>query len=142
MNLLALYGINLISESPNKELNVMKKVLTLFILAALAAAAGCTPTPEAVSDITGLIYQIEGDTILVVEGIDDTDIPYEEWFENGHNAIAFTVTSDTILQMGSEKISFDQLQAGQKAEVWSTRVLLESYPQQGTAKKVVVVKKD
>jgi hypothetical protein len=121
----------------------MKKLFVFPVLAALAAVvSGCTPTVAGPPDITGMIYSIEAESFLVVEGIDSADIPYEEWFEDGRNAIVFTVTGDTVLQKGKEVISFEQLDAGQTVEVWSTGVLLDSYPQQGTAKKVVVLEQD
>jgi hypothetical protein len=116
----------------------MNRMLIFLISAALVgAAAGCTP--EAPPDITGLIYLIEGDQILVVEGIDTADIAYEEWFEKGNNAIVFTLDRDTTLQKNGKKIASEQLETGQKVQVWSTGGLMKSYPMQGTAKKVVVL---
>jgi hypothetical protein len=116
----------------------MKRMLTLLIFAAfITTIAGCTPA--APPEITGLIYSIADDKILVVEGIDTADIAYEEWFEKGNNAIFFTINRDTALQKNGKKISFEQLEAGQKVEVWSTGGLMKSYPMQGTAKKIAVL---
>jgi hypothetical protein len=115
----------------------MNRMLTLLITAAfITAAAGCTPA--APPDITGLIYSVEGDSFLVVEGIDTADIAYDEWFEKGNNAIVFTVNSGTVLQKNGKKVAFEQLQKGQNVQVWSTGGLMKSYPLQGTAKKVVI----
>ena len=119
----------------------MRKDLVLFVLAFVAAAAvnGCTQAaPDTPPDIAGLIYSVEGESFLVVEGIDTADIAYDQWFEKGNNAAAFTINRDTVLQKEGKEITFDQLEKGQQVQVWSTGGLMKSYPQQGTAKKVVI----
>jgi hypothetical protein len=121
----------------------MKKNLA-FILAAMllvtVAAAGCSRSEGSGNpDITGLIFAIEGDRILIVAGIEDVDTDYEDWFEAGNRAIYFAVTDKTVIEAGGEKGSFDILRLGQKVEAWADGPLAESYPEQGAAKRIVIL---
>jgi len=89
--------------------------------------------------ISGLIYEIEGNVILIVGEISDVNIPREEWFEAGRRAVYFTVTDDTVIELGGETVSAERLSRGQKVEVFHEGFLAESYPEQGGALRIVIV---
>lgn len=112
----------------------------VLVLAAIAAA-GCSreaegPEPPAV---TGIINAVEDNVILVVEGIEKGGLPAEEWMESGYRAVNFTVTGDCIIERDGETVSPDQLVVGLKVEVWADGPLAESYPEQGKAKRIVIL---
>lgn len=122
----------------------MKKILV--VLFTILILVGCqltnqTKVPEREADVVGLIYQLESDnnSILVVSGIEDIDIPYDEWFEEGKYAVVFRIEKDTIIINGKDKLDFSLLKEGQRVKVWHTGVLAESYPMQGEAVYVEVL---
>jgi hypothetical protein len=121
----------------------MRKFLLLALSGLLLiAAAGCNVVSgtgdSSPPTISGLIFAVDGDRILVVEGIDSADIPYDVWFDAGNRAVFFTVTKDTVITGGGSKVSADKLQKGQKVQVWADGPLMKSYPEQGGAGKIVV----
>lgn len=104
-------------------------------------AAGCYSSEDSKDpDITGLIFSIEGNRVLIVSDIEDAAIDYDDWFMAGHRAIFFTVTDKSVIETGSEKGSFDDLVVGLRVEAWADGPLAESYPEQGTAKKIIILK--
>lgn len=120
-----------------------KKLFLVLIAVLLVVAAGCSTATGADTDsppdITGLIYSVDGNTILVVDGIEDVNIPFDEWFDHGYRAVWFTAMGDTVIEIDGEEVSFDALAKGQKVQVWAEGGLRESYPEQGTAKKILVI---
>lgn len=118
-------------------MKMLKKVILAITILLVPVITGCSV--KAPADITGLVYQMEDGSILVVEGISDVTTPYAEWFEKGNKAIVFEVNDKTSVYMGSKKTSINALQAGQQVEVWSTGALAKSYPMQGTAKRVKIL---
>jgi hypothetical protein len=114
--------------------------LLVFLLTALA---GCLAVSGADEDtppeMTGLIFDIDGGRILVVAGIEDANISYDTWFEAGNRAAWFAVTGDTVIKRGGKTVSADQLEKGMKVQVWAVGPMAESYPEQGEAKKIVIV---
>lgn len=121
----------------------MRKFLLFIMFAVLLTAAGCAVVSgadeETTPEITGLIFAVDGNKILVVKGIENTDIAYDEWFEAGHRAIYFTITGSTEIRYSGKKVSMEKLEKGQKVQVWPVGHLMESYPEQGEARKVVVM---
>jgi|GEM_PF-1151365 len=122
----------------------------VLTLALLGLAAGCS-IPGIIEpgvdygdpDITGLIYSVEEDQILVVAGIERVDIPYAEWFEGGKEAIQFRITEETVLQdVEGEELALADLARGQTVEAWADGALMESYPARGDARRVVVLQRD
>lgn len=116
----------------------MKKILLLcFIM--IFAIIGCSvdtgKLPNRQPDVTGLIYDIDAESqrILVVSGIDNIDIAYDEWFEKGNFAAFFKISEDTTISTGDKSVDFSALKKGKKVELWHTGVLAESYPMQGEA---------
>lgn len=89
-------------------------------------------------DMQGLIYDKQAKTILVIEGIEDVTLSQEEW--QGKPAIVFSVTNKTeITRENGEKVEFDALEKGQQVKVWHTGEVMESYPGQAEARKIVVL---
>jgi hypothetical protein len=125
-------------------MNASLKVLLFALLAiAMLAAAGCGDETEGpvdeVEPISGLIYSLEENAILVVGDIDNVNIPREEWFENGKRAVYFTLTTETVIEYEGEVVAADQLARGQRVDVYHEGFLAESYPEQGGALKVVIL---
>lgn len=120
----------------------MKVILQLLFLSFILAGCGDSATNRDIQtstpDIMGLIYSIEGETILVVEGIEDVNISQDEW--HGKPAILFEITAVTMIESEEgEKLAFSDLHIGQKVQVWSYGPIMESYPMQTKAKKIRLV---
>jgi hypothetical protein len=120
-----------------EAIEMLKKITLAIIILLILVVTGCSPKTPA--DITGLIYQMEDGSILVVEGISDPTMPYAEWFEKGNYAVVFAVNDKTSVYEGTKKSSIKELKTGQKVEVWATGGLAKSYPLQGTAKRVNIL---
>jgi hypothetical protein len=125
-------------------MNTRVKVLLVALLAiTMLAAAGCGGGEEdpvdAVEPISGLIYSIEENAILVVGDIDNVNIPRAEWFEQGKRAVYFTLTEETVIEVEGEVVTVDRLARGQRVDVYHEGFLAESYPEQGGALKVVII---
>lgn len=88
--------------------------------------------------ISGTVYSIEDGRILVVDGIEDVNIPREKWFEQGKRAVYFTVDSETAFEHDGNQVDISFVARGQKVEVHHEGFLAESYPEQGRALKVVI----
>jgi eight-cysteine-cluster-containing protein len=84
--------------------------------------------------ITGSIYDINEERVLVTEGVEDED---ELGIMFTGKAIWLSVTEETkILNSNDEEISFNELEIGERVTAWTTGVIAESYPEQGTAKMI------
>ncbi len=118
--------------------------MVLLVLALLCLVfSGCEKVVDDPADETsshsGLIYSVEENRILVVEGIDSVNIPWNSWFEAGKRAIVFSITADTVIKLDKETVTADQLRRGQSVEVFYSGALAESYPEQGSADKVMII---
>ena len=119
-------------------------ITAMLLLVLVLSGAGCSgPTEEPIDipdqePISGTIYRFDDNRILVVGGITDVNIPWSEWFEQGHRAVYFAVEDDTIVELDGEETSADILARGQSVEVHHEGFLAESYPEQGKALKVVI----
>ncbi|MDZ4133168.1 MAG: DUF3221 domain-containing protein [Dethiobacteria bacterium] len=118
-------------------------LLVTLLAITMLTAAGCgggeeEPVNE-VEPISGLIYSIEENAILVVGDINNVNIPRVEWFENGKRAVYFTLTEETVIEAEGEVVTVDQLARGQRVDVHHEGFLAESYPEQGGALKVVII---
>jgi hypothetical protein len=120
------------------------KRIVLLVLALLCLVfSGCTgavdePVDE-VSRHSGLIYSIEDNRILVIQNIDNVNIPWNSWFEGGKRAIVFSITAETVIELDGEAQTAELLQRGQAVEVLYSGALAESYPEQGSADKVIII---
>ena len=85
-------------------------------------------------NIVGVIVDVD-QRILVVEGIDSAN----EWFEKGNRAIWLAVTTAVIIGKDGELTTAQALEKGQKVRVWISGPVMESYPEQGSADKVVIL---
>ncbi|MGM0652574.1 MAG: DUF3221 domain-containing protein [Bacillota bacterium] len=88
--------------------------------------------------ISGTVYSIENGRILVIENIDDVNIPRSEWFEKGKRAVYFAVEEDTTAELDGEQVDPDLITRGQEVDVYHEGFLAESYPEQGKAQKIVI----
>lgn len=128
----------------------MTKKIILFaamILAVFMIVSGCAKgviedNNDMAGPISGLIYSIEENRILVIGGIDDVNIPQEKWFESGNRAVYFSITEETIIELNEETVSAERLARGQMVDVYHEGFLAESYPEQGGALKIVIVNTD
>jgi hypothetical protein len=120
---------------------VLKKILLLAVILLLAMAlAGCGGNQDAYS-FSGMVFAVEEGRVLVVADIENADIPYEEWFEAGKRAIWFSVDKKTAFRdAGGKKISYAGIEAGQEVEVFFTGPVMESYPEQTKADKIVILR--
>ncbi len=118
----------------------MNKTL-IFIFIALVLGIGVfylyntSEVEEPLSEdyyISGEIYSILENRVLVAEDGSGKDLEGD--------AIWVTVEDETdILDYEENSVQFEDLRTGMKVEVWTEGVVLESYPAQGTARKIVVL---
>lgn len=116
----------------------------VLLLMLVLSVTGCSVSAEEPIDIpeqepiSGIIYRLEDNRILVVDGITDVNIPWSEWFEQGYRAISFAVDDDTTVELSGEVVTTDNLARGQRVEVYHEGFLAESYPERGKALMVVI----
>ena len=123
----------------------MKKFVWFSVLAVILAifvVVGCTsesvePEPEP-EPISGTVYSIENGRILVVSGIEDVNIPRNQWFEQGKRAVYFAIEDDTVVELNGEQVDTTLIARGQDVDVFHAGFLAESYPEQGSALRVVI----
>jgi hypothetical protein len=114
----------------------MTKRIVLFaamILAVFMIVSGCAKgvidDNDIMSDpISGLIYSIEENRILVIGGIDDVNIPQEKWFESGNRAVYFSITDETVIELNGETVSAERLARGQAVDVFHEGFWLNHTP--------------
>ena len=125
----------------------MKKLVDLLIFIVILVmffGAGCSingdePSQEPGQEpISGTVYSIENGRILVVSGLEDVNIPWSVWFEEGYRAVYFAVEDDTVAELDGEKVDTSLIARGQKVDVYHEGFLAESYPEQGKALRVVI----
>lgn len=118
----------------------MKNILLSVLLLLVLALAGCGRNQDAYS-FSGMVFAVEEGRVLVVADIETADIPYDEWFEAGKRAIWFSVDKKTAFRdTGGKKISFAGIETGQEVEVFFTGPVMESYPEQSKADKIVIMR--
>jgi hypothetical protein len=120
-------------------------LLLTLLFALMLILPGCGSTgndqgeiPEQVP-ISGKIYSISDNRILVVEGLEDVNIPQVSWFEQGKRAVYFAVTEETLISSNGNVVGMDQLARGQSVEVFHEGFLAESYPEQGQALQINII---
>jgi hypothetical protein len=95
--------------------------------------------PQTQSDISGLIFTVSENRILVVADIDNVDIAYEEWFELGKRAIWFSMDKKTKIEFADGKrAAAGDLKQGQAVHAWVDGGTMKSYPEQATAQKIII----
>ncbi len=114
-------------------------MLTLLVLMSVGCKDSDDEPAAEISIHSGLIYMIEDNRVLVVEGIESVNIPWNSWFEKGARAIMFSVTSDTIIGLNGEVVNAEFLERGQAVEVRYSGPIAESYPEQGGADKIIII---
>lgn len=118
----------------------MKRISMWTLVFLLFLIVGCGKTGSTSPHINGLIYSIHEKSILVVEDIESADIPEVEW--QGKPAYSVKITSNTVIQDESDhKLEHVDLIQGDHIQVWHTGTILESYPMQVTAEKIIIISK-
>lgn len=114
-----------------------------LLMGLMVAAVDCTSTPkilETEADFTGFVLEIQpigkGDTL--------GQILVESQVEKLVERYMVTIKDETLIfqQDGENRrqVAFEALETKQKVEVWFTGPIMESFPMQGTAKQVVIIK--
>lgn len=121
----------------------MKKrmiILSLIAVLILIALTGCGRKVES-SSFIGLVFSVDAGRVLVVQDIESAEIPEEEWFQAGKNAIWFTVNKKTTLRdANGKKITLNEINAGQQVEVLFSGAVAKSYPGQAEAEEIKILK--
>ena len=96
--------------------------------------------PEIKPYILGKAYNLTDKNILVAEGYDgDFDWDLEKFIGNAGN---FSINENTeIFEKNGNKLMFEDLNIGDTVSIW-TDFVLESYPVQGLAKKIILEEKN
>ncbi len=119
---------------------IVKKMWLIFPLLLLLNGCGTGNEQGQMEDpiVTGLIYSLAENSMLVIEGIETIDISEEDW--QGNDAISFSISgSAEIIGKGDESLTFEDLREGDEVDVWHTGPVRESYPMQADAVKVEVI---
>ena len=97
--------------------------------------------PEEISYITGNVYDLNDNRLLVAEGFEgDYDGDIDNFIGN---AGWFTINEETkIIDLEENQLNFNQINIGNLVEVWVSGPIMESYPVQGTASKIVVIEEN
>ncbi len=127
----------------------MKNFSILYIAAVvLLVASGIVfltreDSPETLKDhyITGVIYEIKENRILVVEGVTDEGYGGDIGNIIG-NAGWFTIKEETQITENRKNLTVNDLNTGYKVDVTVTGPVMESYPVQGTASKIEILEKE
>ena len=116
----------------------MKKTIILLLIISLTMIiTSCNKDLDEPIGIRGVIKEIhrdeEGSLIqdLLVEGEVEEDTMYD--------VASVTINNDTKIYKGEEKASFDDLEEEVTIEVIFDGPVAESYPVQGTAKKINIL---
>ncbi len=126
----------------------MKKLLYLMIVTTILVVflgSGCAVNGDEPNQapgqalISGTVYSIEDGRILVVSGLEDVNIPWSVWFEQGYRAVSFAVEEDTLVELDGELVDTSFIARGHKVDVFHEGFLAESYPEQGKALRVVII---
>lgn len=130
-------------------MEIQKVFYLLGIAIFIAFAFNNCDSPEYIEEdsyITGNITKISSDVVqgqnkILVE--EDTSI-HEATMPNGKK-VWFRVTSNTEFFIRKEdgslrESTFEDIVVGQKVEGWIGKVTTDSYPTQGKAKRIVIVK--
>ena len=120
---------------------VSAHVATILLLVLLAFLVGCTRVPEGKPGIEGAITELEtiqgGDSVqILVEASQDGDYVSDKAY-----VLVIVGSAIFILEDGSHReVGMDVLEEGMVVQVWFDGPVAESYPVQGTAEAVVVVR--
>jgi hypothetical protein len=91
-------------------------------------------TPAGEGDLKGKITDIDEARVLIVDRdqtLGQTGDPTATW-------VSFTDDAEIIFQETGEFLFFDDLTIGQRVEAWSTGMMLDSYPGQTAAVRLII----
>ena len=116
----------------------MKKILSLLLIFSLALViTGCNKDSNQIIGIRGEIKEVyldeENSLVLtfLIEGEIEDDTRYD--------SASVTVNNSTDIYRGEEKATIEDLEEGITVEVVFEFAVAESYPVQGTAKKIKIL---
>ena len=112
----------------------MKRIVALVLFAAACVAAPPPPQAAATDDgepyITGTISSVSERGVMVEEKPND---------RSGSAKAMLRITDETqIVSAGGARKSRSDLRSGQRVSAWTTGQIMESYPVQATARKIVI----
>ncbi len=119
-----------------------KTIITILVVLILGVATFYLyeieePLTEEDPYITGNIYDIGENSILVAEGVQDED-DFGIMFEG--KAIWLSFLQDTrVLGNEKEHLTIEDLFVGQRVSAWIEGPIKESYPEQGSVKQIIIV---
>jgi putative hemolysin len=91
-------------------------------------------------EITGQIYSISDGRILVAQGAENNEYDGDIEKLQG-SAFWFKIDSKTEITDGENNLNLEDLWINDSVSVWSTGFVLETYPAQANAAKILVIKK-
>jgi len=117
----------------------MKRILILCLVLVLAVfAVGCSE--ETTADTIGIRGEIK-EIFTTEDGLSITGILVEGEVQEDtmYDSANITIDENTEIYMGEEKITVEELETGFMVEVVFEGPVAESYPVQGTAKKITII---
>jgi hypothetical protein len=115
------------------------KILVLIVLSALVIGGCSAGSADIEPHISGIVADIGDNSILIVDGLDPADLPFDAGADAVNRAIWFYFTEDTVLvDQNNVSISLSDLRLGMPAQGWHLGFTAESHPEQATAVKIVV----
>ncbi len=115
----------------------MKRVFLLFLLLLVVlATTGCGNDPDEVIGIRGEVEEIytNEETLAVVGILVEGEVEEDTMYDSAN----VTINEDTKIYRGEEEVTVDELEVGIIVEVIFDGPVAESYPAQGTAKKIKI----
>ncbi len=102
----------------------------ILITVVILVLSGCGTNVETSPPEEGTVFEIEGDRVLILDSLKEEDIgkSWNELFENYQGSAIWLKTSDV-----------SSLSAGDKVRYWVDGPVAESFPMQGSAKKIEVI---
>ncbi len=91
--------------------------------------------------VTGTIYDIVDDRILIAEGVKDED-DFGIMFEGEAIWLSLNEETKIINQEGDLLYNNEKIVIGKSVKAWTTGVILESYPAQGTAHVIMIIEEE
>ena len=110
-------------------------VFTILIGSVFLLLAGCSSgSANKIPDLVGWI-----DSLQQPQGEEPGRIVVNSPDNNTSDIFLVTVTAKTTIRKQMQNVGFDSFNIGQKVEIWFSGPIMESYPAQVSAAKIVIV---
>lgn len=116
----------------------MKKIFLILIASIIILnITACAKESTESIGIRGEIKEIytDEDSLLVQNILVEGEIQDDTMYDSAH----VTITNDTEIFRGDEKATIEDIEEGLTVEVVFDGSVAESYPVQGTAKKIIII---